>query len=211
MRRIRHELPHEHNRSFDRVGGFPHEQKATGRYQDQRRECHAGKGRDEISVPVLQLHAVGDGDSHELLARRQLETQGVEPESLVSRCLMLNSDLTCLASLPRRPADPVADLCRFDRISLEIQQIENPVRDVELVDGVDDAAVRARCLHLSDPRRPREVVRCAREGIVELARELMADHDEEPGAKQQDDQTECRDVPDRETQSEAYQPLDAGA
>ena len=58
MRRIRHEPSREQDRAFDWLGGFAHEQKPSRGDENEGRECNTGESRDEIGIPVLQLHLI---------------------------------------------------------------------------------------------------------------------------------------------------------
>ena len=124
---------------------------------------------------------------------------------------MLGRDLPDSARVLRRLANPVVDLGRFYRIPLYVEEVEHAVGDVELVHRIDDASARSGRFHLSDAGGPHQLQSGALQRIVELLRNLVADHDEECSAEQEDDQPECRNVPNGETQPETYEPLDSGA
>src|SRR5205085_5741885 len=102
---------------------------------------------------------------------------------------------------------PIVDFRWLDRVSLEVEQIQNPVGNIQLVDRVQRLSPRSSPLHLSYPRGTYELQRRTVERVVELLRELVTDDREQPSAEQQDYQAEGCYVPDCESQPESDEPL----
>ncbi|HEX7419150.1 MAG TPA: hypothetical protein VF505_04650 [Thermoanaerobaculia bacterium] len=155
----------------------------------------------------MQFDLVGHGYRDERVTGSELEPECVKPERPIFGSVALTRDLTDTPCVLRRMANPIVDLRRLYRVSLNVEEVENAIGDVELVDRIDDASARPRRFHLSDASGPHQLQCRALERVIELLRQLIADDCEQPRAEQEDDEPESRDVPDCEADPQACEAL----
>ncbi len=105
----------------------------------------------------------------------------MEPEGLVLGNVVLEDDLSRRARFFRGLPNPVVRFGRLYGIAVHVDQVEHAIGDVQLVHRIDDAAAGA-CLHLSNACSAHQLQRGAPQRIIELLRQLVADHSEQPHA-----------------------------
>ena len=135
----------------------------------------------------------------------------MEPKCFVVGHVPLHCDLSDSSRVSGGIADPGFYRCRLEWSSLSVEQVQSAVRNVELVDRIDEPAAHRRLLELSDARCADQLLRGTEQRIVELLRDLVTDDDEQSATEQDDDQAERRYVPDCESQAESDEPLNSAA
>jgi hypothetical protein len=118
---IRHEPPHEFDRTLDGRRRFANENESTGCEKNQSGESDYHERSDEIGVFVFQLHLIRHSDRDQLPAGHELESHCVQAQRLVLGKIALDRDLTCRARLSCGLANPRIRLRRLDRIPVDIE------------------------------------------------------------------------------------------
>ena len=182
VRRVGHEAPHLGDGPLDRRGRLADEKVAGDGHEQQRHERRGGKGADERGVLILELEAVRHDCGDIGCAAFAQEPLGVESYDVVVRGLEVAVRPTGARRLPRCLGDPVIGLRRLDRAPARVEQIQRPIGDVQLVEGVGEEPPTARLLHLADVRGLDQRRRGGPDRCVELPGHLAADCDEQAGA-----------------------------